>query len=111
MALKLLIACSRAQSGGAPSTNPTSDAFATLDEKVAFLERYVTFRRHYEQLEYGVFYQNNGQGCVPGPGGWNISIIARVPSRELAEWTDDAEPSAQQPPELSNLASHFDMSD
>jgi hypothetical protein len=101
----LLVSCSKLEV--LPSTNTSSSAFATLPEKVAFLERYVTFRRHYSELEYGVFYQSN-DGCPPGPSEWDVSIIARVPPDELAVWTVDMKPVATRPPELQKLASDLD---
>lgn len=103
-----LLACT--PESGPANANTTSSSFATLPEKVAFLERYVTFRRHYEQLEYGVFYQNNGGGCVPGPSEWDLTIVARVPSHELDAWTSDLERVSTRPPELTNLASELDTS-
>jgi hypothetical protein len=104
------LACSSDRRNGLPSTNTASSAFATLDEKVAFLERYVSFRRHYLELEYGVFYQNNAGGLVPGPSDWDISVIARVPPGELDGWTNGMKRVAGQPPELSSLASELDTS-
>ncbi|MET0286743.1 MAG: hypothetical protein ABW352_19840 [Polyangiales bacterium] len=100
------LACSARE--GPASTNTSSSAFATLPEKVAFLERYVTFRRHYLELEYGVFYRDNGGGLLPGPSEWDITIIARVPASELAAWHEGMKPSETQPPELANLASALD---
>jgi hypothetical protein len=100
------LACSSHE--GPPSTNTSSSAFATLPEKVAFLERYVTFRRHFVELEYGVFYRNLGGGMVPGPSEWDITIIARVPPAELDSWTQGMERVASQPPELAGIASALD---
>lgn len=97
-----LAGCGRSD-GGPASTHTSSGAFATLDEKVAFLERYVTFRRRYLELEYGIFYQNNGGGLVPGPSEWDLTILARVPASELDAWTQGMKRVAGRPPELTNL--------
>lgn len=104
------LACCSRQPDGPPSTNTSSSAFATLGEKVSFLERYVSFRRRYLDLEYGVFYQNNAQGLVPGPSDWDVSIIARVPANELDVWTRDMKRVDSQPPELIGLTSQLDTS-
>lgn len=75
-------------SSGGPATTATSSAkFSTLSEKVAFLEQYVNFRRSYEELEFMITYQNNSGGLVPGPSDWDMQIVARVPSVDLAEWS------------------------
>jgi hypothetical protein len=108
LVMLLLLCCSTPEALGPASTHTSSSAFATLPEKVAFLEQYVTFRRHYRELEYGVFYQNNG-GCPPGPSEWDVTIIARVPPDELAAWTADMKPVATRPPELYKLASELDI--
>lgn len=106
--LLLVISCAGARSDAPASTNTTSTAFPTLDEKVAFLERYVAFRRHYLELEYGIFYQDNARGCVPGPSDWDISIVARVPPNELSAWGEGMTRVESQPPELIGLGSQLD---
>lgn len=70
---------------GPPTTTTSSDSFATLEEKTAFLEKYVTFRRSYNKLEYLIIFYNNGGG-LPGPSDWDITIIAQVPRKELEVW-------------------------
>jgi hypothetical protein len=105
----LLLSCSCLPPSGPPSTHTSSSAFDTLPEKVQFLERYVTFRRHYLELEYGVFYQRN-DGCPPGPSEWDVTIIARVPADELPSWTADMKRVRERPPELDKLASDLDTS-
>lgn len=71
--------------GGPPSTRTSSDSLATLEERVAFLEQYVTFRRGYRDLSFFIGYQNNG-GIPPGPSDWDIGLVADVPPEELAAW-------------------------
>ena len=63
-----------------------STDFATLAERVAFLERYVTFRRTYRTLEFQVVHANHSGGVVPGPSEWDIRLVATVPAEELEAW-------------------------
>ncbi|MGB6013734.1 MAG: hypothetical protein WBG32_03310, partial [Nodosilinea sp.] len=60
-----LIGCSPNGSSGPPSANETSASRPQIKERVKFIEQYVTFRRAYDELEYDMFYQNNGGGMVP----------------------------------------------
>jgi hypothetical protein len=68
------------------STDTSSDSLPSLEARVEFLQRYVTFRRGYNDLSFRVAYQNNGGGMVPGPSEWDIRLVAAVPPAELAEW-------------------------
>jgi hypothetical protein len=58
----------------------------TVAERVALLEKYVTFRRGYESLDFAIRYQNNGGGMVPGPSEWDIRVVAVVPASEMGAW-------------------------
>jgi hypothetical protein len=80
-----LVGCSSNPSGPA-SVAETSAARAELTDRVRFIERYVTFRRNYEELDYDVIYANNSSGMVPGPSDWDIRLIAVVPKAEIVDW-------------------------
>ena len=82
----LLIALSGCGGKTARTTDTDSTEFATLDEKKAFLERYVNFRRTYEELEFDITYTDGGGGRVPGPTEWDIRLAAKVPGNGLDEW-------------------------
>lgn len=71
---------------GPPSIETTSAAFATLGERAAVLEKYVTFRRRYEALDFAINFRNNSGGVPPGPTEWDIRLIAQVPATELTNW-------------------------
>lgn len=71
---------------GPPSTDTSSDALPSLERRVEFLERYVTFRRGYNDLGFHIAYHNNGGGMVPGPSEWDIRLVATVPPAELTAW-------------------------
>lgn len=75
--------------GGSESRTTDTDSthFATLAGKQSFLERYVNFRRHYDELEFDVSYLDGGGGMVPGPTEWDVRILAKVPEESLDEWT------------------------
>lgn len=71
---------------GPASTKATSAAYATVAERVKFLNEYVKFRRTYETLDFDIMYQNNGGGMVAGPSDWDVRLVATVPAAELQAW-------------------------
>ena len=75
------------------STNTSSQTFASIEDKIQFLEKYVNFRRNYHDLAYNIVYQDNEIGWLPGPSDWSISIIAQVPKEELGEWINNLTPT------------------
>jgi hypothetical protein len=82
---------------GPASTDTSSDFLPSLERRVEFLERYVTFRRGYRDLGFLIAYQNNGGGMAPGPSEWDVRLVAAVPPAELAAWAPPglaASPSA-----------------
>lgn len=83
-----LSSCSSAPSGPA-SIQETSEARSELKDRVAVLEKYVTFRRTYETLDYDIMYQNNSSGMVPGPSDWDVRLVAQVPRSELEQWVPE----------------------
>ncbi len=88
---QVLLVSSLAGCGGSrgPASADTSSAsFPTLAERVEFLQRYVTFRRGYRELDFHIVYRNGGggRGAVPGPSEWDIRVVAVVPPGELASW-------------------------
>lgn len=86
----LLLATAFAVTGcepeGPPSVRATSATVGPLAARVAFLERYVKFRRTYESLDFDLMYQNNNGGGVPGPSDWDMRLVATVPAAELDAW-------------------------
>src|SRR3954451_19838714 len=84
LAVCLIVGCGRS---GPASTRTVSSQFATVAERAKFLEKYVTFRRTYETLDFDVMYQNNGGGGgAPGPSDWDVRLVATVPAAELGTW-------------------------
>jgi hypothetical protein len=73
-------------SRGPASTDTSSASFPTLAERVEFLQRYVTFRRGYRELDFNIVHRNGGGGAVPAPSESDIRVVAVVPPGELASW-------------------------
>jgi hypothetical protein len=69
---------------GPPSIRQRSQSLS-LPERIDLLQRYVTFRRNYLELEFDIFYQNNNSS-LPGPSDWDIRLLARVPAAEVDVW-------------------------
>ena len=78
----LVLFCSGCKPSGPASTNTKSSGVATVFERVKFLHEYVSFGRSYEMLDFDILCKNNG-GTVPSPSGWDVRIVATVPSVEL----------------------------
>jgi hypothetical protein len=70
---------------GPASTDTSSDSLPSLEQRVEFLQRYVTYRRGYRDLGFHIVYHNNGS-LPPGPSEWDIELVATVPPAELAAW-------------------------
>jgi hypothetical protein len=87
-----------ANCGKGKTTDTVSSKFTTLAEKQEFLERYMKFRRSYDDLHFHLSYIDGGSGMVPGPTEWNVRIFAVVPAGEIDQWI--AGLSAASDPEL-----------
>lgn len=86
IALLMLTGLAIGCSGSGPgSTNMVSSSLPTLESRVEFLERYVTFRRTYRELEFHIFVVDNSSG-LPAPSDYDLRLIARVPPEELPQW-------------------------
>ena len=85
------------------TTDGDSRRFATVTEKQAFLERYVSFRRRYDELDFAIRYIDGGDGMVPGPTEWDVRILAKVPVGSLDEWASGMVPT--QIPDVSWISS------
>ena len=93
-----------------PSTAMVSSSIATFDERINFIQTYLTFDRDYEQLEFSVFYKNNGCGSLPGPSDWDIKLLAKVPVEALPLWTDGLTPATEAGHWISGIADEIDVS-
>ena len=78
-----LVGCGRGK-----TTDTVSSKFTTLAEKKDFLERYVKFRRSYDDLHFALSYIDGGSGMAPGPTEWNVRVFAVVPAGEIDQWID-----------------------
>ncbi len=68
------------------TTNTKSSTFKAKKEKITFLEKYVTFKRNYEELDFYISYQDNSGGMLSAPSDWDIGLIAIVPQNEINLW-------------------------
>ena len=84
----LLFTLPLAGCGKGKTTDTVSSKFTTLAEKQEFLERYVKFRRSYDDLHFALSYIDGGSGMVPGPTEWNVRVFAVVPAGEIDQWID-----------------------
>jgi hypothetical protein len=104
----LLAACKKDNAAPAPqrgkTTHSTSAAVATLKDKQAFVEKYVTFRRSYSALEYKIDYEDD-TSSAPGPSstGCDVRLYAQVPGGEMNDWIAGLTKVAA-PPEPADLA-------
>ena len=85
--------------GNGKTTDTLSTAFSTVAEKQEFLERYVKFRRRYDDLHFRLSFIDGGSGRTPGPTEWDICVFAIVPAGEIDQWIDGL--SAATEPELN----------
>ncbi len=74
--------------GKGKTTDTSSDSFATVAEKKEFFERYVKFRRNFDDLHFRILFFDGGSGMVPGPSEWDIRLLAIVPVEEIDQWID-----------------------
>jgi len=79
----LLVSCGGEES---KTIHRNSSKFSSLSEKRNFLERYVNFRRSYEQLEFDISYIDGGDGGFSSPTEWDIRILAKVPTANIKDW-------------------------
>lgn len=82
---------------GPASVRETSTARRGLPVRIEFVEKYVTFRRQYEKLDYDIFYQNNGGGLFPAPSDWDIRLLAVVPRIEIDAWIPENAEQKERP--------------
>ena len=98
IAFLMLIGFAVGCSGGGPgSTDTVSSSLPTLESRIEFLQRYVTFRRTYRELEFHIVFHDNSSG-LPAPSEWDVRLIACVPPEELTQWI----PSGVQPLETAD---------
>ena len=88
-----------ASCGKGKTTDTVSSKFTTLVEKREFLERYMKFRRSYDDLHFHISFIDGDSGMVPGPTEWNLRVLAVVPEGQIDQWIDGL--SAAPDPELN----------
>ena len=71
------------------STNTQSDVFATSEERLAFLKRYLNFRSEPRNAQYHLMYKDNSQGFPPGPSDWDLRIVLWLEPADVPLWLQD----------------------
>ena len=84
------------------TTDTVSSTFSSLAEKVAFLERYVVFRRAYDDLDFRIEFRDGGDGRMASPSEWNVRVSAIVPAAEIEQWSEGFDPASD--PDLAWVA-------
>jgi hypothetical protein len=79
------------------TTHSTSAGVASLKDKQAFVEKYVTFRRSYSSLEYKIDFEDD-TSMAPGPSSTacDVRLYAHVPGGEMNDWITGLEPTQPQ---------------
>jgi hypothetical protein len=78
----------RAQEQTSLTTDTVSSQFATNQEKIAFLERYLKLPTKIEAAEYHIIYHDNSTGRVPGPSDWDMRVVVKVASEDMLTWLE-----------------------
>lgn len=94
------------------TTDTTSESFANLRDKITFVERYITFNRDYEKLDFKIFYEDNSRREEPSPSKWSISLVAVVPKADINNWITKAVMLEEKPdlPWLKSIPTTIDHS-
>ena len=71
------------------STNTQSRSFATPEERLAFLARYLNFRSEPRDAQYHLFYKDNSLGLVPGPSDCDFRIVLWLEPADVPLWLQD----------------------
>ena len=71
------------------STNAQSSRFATSEERLAFLARYLNFRSEPTDAQYHLFYRDNSRGLVPGPSDRDFRIVLWLEPADVPLWLQD----------------------
>jgi hypothetical protein len=82
------------------TTDTASSQFATLEEKIAFLERYLELPSEAKAAEYHIVYHDNSSGRVPGPSDWDMRVVVKVESEAIPLWLESLK-ATEEPFDLS----------
>ncbi len=83
-----LFNASLAQETASLTTDTLSSQFATDEEKIAFLERYLNLPTKVEAAEYHIVYHDNSTGRVPGPSDWDMRVVIKVAPEDIDTWLE-----------------------
>jgi hypothetical protein len=75
-----------AQSSPDLSTDTRSSQFASREERLEFLSRYLDFQTPMLDASYHIVYHDNSSGFLPGPSDWNIQVVLQVDKGDVEKW-------------------------
>ncbi len=71
------------------STDTHSSTFATAEERLEFLDRYLNFPTQPKDAQFTLVYHDNSRGFPPGPSDWDLQIVVWLEPGELPLWLKD----------------------
>ena len=69
------------------STDTHSSTFATAEERVEFLNRYLDFPSPPKDAQFTLIYFDNLQGFPPGPSDWDMRMVVWLEPRRCGRST------------------------
>ncbi len=84
---------------GCQAENKSTDIYSyQIDdkvEKIETLKKYLTRGSGLIDVEYHIWFQDNGTGRVPGPSDYNIKFALKIEPDSLDSWINYLEPSTK----------------
>ena len=71
------------------STDIQSSTFATAEERVEFLNRYLDFPSPPKDAQFTLVYHDNSQGFPPGPADWDLRMVVWIEPLDAPLWIKD----------------------
>ena len=70
------------------TTDTWSSTFDNKEDKLDFLEKYITLFSEVQDTEYHIIYHDNSGGMIPGPSDWDIRVALKIAPEDIMLWTD-----------------------
>lgn len=84
----VMLSTYRDYDAGPPTTKTSSKQFATKEERLEFLKKYLKEYSPINDAEYFIEFYNN-VSRVPGPSEWDITVALKVPQDKINDWVID----------------------
>ncbi len=82
------------------STDTTSTAFSSSEERIHFLDTYLNFPSPIKDAHYHIVYFDNASSFPPGPSDWDIRIVIWLEPQNVPLWLEGMK-------EISELEDQF----